>query len=327
MNFTATYRASDGSLRTEVLSAASRAEAYAQLKSRNINAVSLVEGGSAKPASGGSAASPGRPLVRAGVATGLLAACAVGVFLLWPGEERPEARQTPKAQSKPKPQKVARPVRHREPVATNAPTEKVATPAPERPWKVGETRDGYILLPSGRRHKVLGVTTNFTSSAEKPKYAIFHHHVENEIASLLTMRPGEGIVGTPRYSPKLNEEFLKSLENPIIVYDEDSEEDKALKNAMVETKAQLKERLENGEDLAQILLDTRREYQELARYRMTIEAELVKFKRRENVTEQDLDDFINAANATLAKKGIAPMKLGAITRQKLKMRDAKTQSK
>lgn len=326
MNFTATYRAADGSLRKEVLSAASRAEAYAQLKSRNINAVSLVEGGGAKSASGGPAAAPRKALVRAGVALGLLAACSVGVFLLWPGEERPEARPVPKAPAKPGPRKAERPVRPAEPAATNAPAEKAAA-APERPWKVGETRDGYILLPSGRKHRVLGVTTNFAGSAEKPKYAIFHHHVENEIASLLTMRPGEGIVGTPRYSPKLKEEFLKSLENPIIVYDEDSEEDKALKNAMIETKAQLKERLDNGEDLAQILLDTRREYQELARYRMTIEAELVKFKRQENVTEQDLDDFINAANATLAKKGIAPMKLGAITRQKLKMRDAKPQSK
>ena len=326
MNFTATYRAADGSLRKEVLSAASRAEAYAQLKSRNIHAVSLVEGGRAKSATSGPVTASRKTLVRAGVAFGLLAVCAIGVFLLWPCEKNQEARPTPKAPAKPKIQKAERPVHRRESVVTNVPVVK-AEPVSEKPWKVGETRDGYILLPSGRKHKVLGVTTNFTSSAQKPKYAIFHHHVENEIASLLTMQPGEGIVGTPRYSPRLNEEFMKSLENPIVVYDEDSEEDKILKNAMIETKAQLKERLDNGEDLAQILLDTRREYQELARYRMTIEAELVKFKRQENVTEQDLDDFINAANATLAQKGIAPMKLGAIARQKLKMRDAKNQSK
>ena len=187
-----------------------------------------------------------------------------------------------------------------------------------RPTKVGEMLNGYIKLPSGRLHKVKGVITNNMSQV-KSKYEIFDYHCENEIACMLTIQPGQTLVGTPRYNGRFKAEFLESLKTPIIPSKDDSEEDAALKRAVNDAKIELKAALDRGEDIEQIMLDTRKEFQDLYRYKMEIQQELNEFKRKEGVTNEDVEDFVTACNQMLEKKGIAPLKLGPLSRQRLKM--------
>ena len=336
-NYTITYRADDGSIATTTLEAADRAACVAACRARGITPVSIKEGQALKAK--GQTSKPrnsetpklrnpetSKPRNLQVPVLALLALVAIGAavwffFLRTPTE--PVVTSEPEVKhERPIKKETAKPVHSPKEVVTNKPTAMPIQPKKvDTPWKIGETRDGYILLPSGRKHKVVGVITNSANASTKAKYEIFHHHIENEIASLLTMKPGETIIGTPRYSQNLKQEFLKSLENPIIIHDDDSDEIKELKNAMLDTKQQIKDRIDAGEDLAQILQDTRQEYQELAQYRHNIETEFAKLRRREDVTDQDLDDFVQAANAVLAKKGIAPLKIGPITRRRLKMKD------
>ncbi len=188
------------------------------------------------------------------------------------------------------------------------------------PQKVGETRDGYILLPSGRLHKVRGVITNSVSATQfKGKYEIFDFHCENEIACLLTIQPGETLVGTPRYNGRFTEQFLESLKTPILIKSTDSEEDRELKKNVIEAKRVMKEAYDRGEDIEQIMLDTRKEFQDLARYKMELRGMVYDYKKEEGVTDQDVADYISAANQMLEQKGIAPLELGPLSRQKLKM--------
>lgn len=204
----------------------------------------------------------------------------------------------------------------RQPAEDGTATQK---PAPLGPQKVGETRDGKILLPSGRLHTVKGVRTNDFTKATTGKYAIFNHDCENEIACMLTIEPGEGLVGTPSYNGRFKEEFLESLKEPIIIKADDSEEDKELKRNVIQAKIDLKDAMDRGEDIEQIMLDTRAEYQKLSIYKQELKWQIDELSKEEDCSTQDLEDLVEAANKLLAEKGIAPLKYGPLIKRKILM--------
>lgn len=186
-----------------------------------------------------------------------------------------------------------------------------------RPTKVGEVVNGYVLLPSGRLHKRQGVVTNSVTSRAKGAYHIFDHACDNEIACYLSIKPGDALVGPARYTGRFKEKFLESLKTPIIVTEDDTPEQAQLKRDVIAAKLQLKDALDRGEDIEQIMLDTRQELQDLARYKMELRKQFNELRRAEGTTEKDVETLLEACNKMLESKGIAPMKFGPITRRKL----------
>ena len=318
MKFTVTYRRQDGSPATEVIDAADRAAAVASCRARGIVPRSVTEGGHVASPSRRSAWIKGTIAGTVVVIIALLA----WFFLAPKPQPTPAPKPVQKKQAAPKP--VATPKPRPRPVETNA-VAKPAMPEPvkvdpnARPVKVGEIVNGYIKLPSGRLHRIRGEVTNDVSRTSVSKYEIFEHHCENEIACFLTMTPGEGLVGDPRYNGSFKAEFLKSLENPIVIGPDDDEYARELKKAVRDTKINLKAALDRGEDIEQIMLDTRREMQELHNYKRLLQNELSEYRRKEGVTDDDVEDFIKAANIMLAEKGIAPLKVGPITRTRMEL--------
>ena len=309
MEFTVTYRLPNGHMAETVIEAENRGDCIAKCNAKGISPIRLEVGKKVtqKPKS-----SNNKML--------LLSACAVlavGVisWILLSGKEAPVKEPTPE-----KPKTVIKTVPKKE-----VKQEPVQSPKKEKKlpkWKYPVERTNELNAVELRKwramHRPPPGSTNTTSLTEAPpKYAIFKHRSENEIAALLTMTPGETLVGTPVYRKNFTDDFLKSLETPIIVSEEDSEEDAELKRAMVQTKIELKARIDAGEDLGQILLDTRREYQDLARYKMMLQGELNEIKKNPEATIQDVDDFVTAANQLLEQKGIAPIKLSPISKQML----------
>ena len=208
-----------------------------------------------------------------------------------------------------------------------APTNRVEVAKPEdddpngMPTKIGETKNGYMKLPSGRLHRVYGVITN--SSARTPQaYAIFRHPSENAIAGLLSIQPGQGLVGTPLYTEAFVRDFLESLKEPITVSPEDSEHDRELKQAVIDAKAELKAAHERGEDITKILLEERKNLQRMAQYKKELQAMTLK-NMQEAATAEEMDDCIQAANRMLEDRGIAPLNPGLLGRIKLKMQEQK----
>lgn len=310
MVFTVTYRQRDGRMADIAIEAESRGDCIAKCNGRGISPIRISAGGTAgdkpKSVTGGK------------IFAGVCVAAAVGVaaWLLVPtGKTVPKpqpAAERPKSTVKTAPRKEVKPA------VAEAPKPKAELPK----WKYPVERTNELNEVELRKwramHRPPPGYTNTTSRTEAPpKYAIFRHRSENEIAALLTMTPGETIVGTPTYTRKFTEDFLKSLETPIIVSEEDSEEDAELKRAMVETKIELKARMDAGEDLGQILLDTRREYQDLARYKMMLKSEINAISKNPDATIKDVEDFVAAANQLLEQKGIAPLKLSTISRRML----------
>lgn len=165
-----------------------------------------------------------------------------------------------------------------------------------------------------------GYTNNAVLTRPKPKYAIFDHSCENLIAAYLTLTPGEGMIGSPILGDRFRQQFLKSLEEPIIVTAEDSPGDAQLKRDMIATKIDLKARMDEGEDICKILSDTHREVQDLARYKAMLQKEIHEASKNPDMTMQDVEDLVEAANQMLDAKGIAPITLGPISRRLIQRR-------
>ena len=151
----------------------------------------------------------------------------------------------------------------------------------------------------------------------RPKYAIFAHESENKIAALLTIEPGTQLFGTQIYNQKFVDDFLKSCEEPILVADEDDDFTRQLKQDMIETKIELRNRMNDGEDLREIMSDTRKELQRLGMVKREVERMMRDEVKNNANDEHDIEDYINAANMMLEAKGIAPIKITPILRHSL----------
>ena len=169
-------------------------------------------------------------------------------------------------------------------------------------------------------------TNRVMASRPRPKYAIFKTRPENEIAALISAKPGASMVGERRYTDKFKEEFLKSCEVPIVVSEDDDEYTANLKREMNQVKIELRQRMADGEDLGQILADTRKEIQRLAQVKKEVEAEMRKMIKETAVTEEDVDTCIDAANKLLESKGVAPVRMNPLLRTALKRSIQENQS-
>ena len=175
-----------------------------------------------------------------------------------------------------------------------------------KPQRVGEIRDGYVLLPSGDLYKVNGVVTTqvaSTSIADKT----FKYNAERQIAHLLLVEPGEGMLGSGEdlYSD-FDKEFKESLKDEIVFDEKDTPEQRELKEALIDIRKELIERMNNGEDLSHVMLETRKQLQEMALYKEELQEEVEKLRKDGNLSKQDRLELLEAANKMLEERGIQP---------------------
>ena len=249
-------------------------------------------------------------------AVAVLLASAVAAWRFWPtGGGRTEAAKSRK------------PSQIRE-VAPSLPSPKaedggdasggVKEPKARPPQQLGEVRDGYVLLGSGL-HKIRGEVTN-NCSLTKGRYEIFRHSAENTLAGLLSMKAGDALVGEPDYQGAFAESLRRSLKEPIKIEETDTPEEAELKQAVIEAKEELRKAMERGEDVEKILLDARRECQDMARAKQLMMSDVYHFVDKKAVTQEDVETYVEAANRLLESKGIAPIERSALADIKLRHR-------
>lgn len=198
---------------------------------------------------------------------------------------------------------AVKPQKKRAPFYWEQPTTNGLNEAQLRKW-----RNMHLPAPS---------FTNTAMHARPPsEYEIFGTRAENEIAMFMTMVPGEGLVGSPDYDESFKDEFLKSCETPIIIYDDDTEYEKQLKREMEELKIDLRQRMRDGEDICEIMAETREEMMRLGVVRQQIESEM-RDMLSESESADDFDDCIEAANRILESQGIAPLRINPIVRRNI----------
>ena len=146
----------------------------------------------------------------------------------------------------------------------------------------------------------------------------FRHPVENEIAALIMTQPGDFLIGEPDYD-SLKQNFVNALLEPIEIGEDDSEMDKELKKSVEEIKKDLAERVKNGEDIAEIFREARRELRQSAEYRQHLDELVQEQLYNPDISDEDLAATFKAANKMLEAKGIAPISEKRIMRARSRM--------
>jgi hypothetical protein len=305
--WTATYRDKNGSKTSVIIEAEDRAGVFAELKKRGISAISVAEGASNKKsrkAVGGGASPKGRVFIAAAVAV-LIAG--VAAWLMWPDAEKPvgekgeskkqmeaahvqsiKVKAEPKAEVKPeKPKRLT----------------KKGTPIPDR---VQKDARGVYRYPNGQRW----VDPNDLNIVKHPKpRLLFKNTSENQIAVLLRLDPtrmAPFLIGRRLpYGERFVKDFVKSLDETPVVYDKnDTPEEAALRQAVIETKAELKAAMDRGEDIAKIMNDTQKELDRLCQYHNDLKKMVKEAVDNPEFTDKDVEDYVTAANEMLKKQGL-----------------------
>lgn len=314
MTFTVTYRDKSGKKVQEVFEAESRAELFGQLKEHHINALKVDNGNTVTRTSKTKLLSSKAKKIIAGLF--IITVCGIAVLILFRSLSNKVTTDVKKTVIKAKPDPVTIVPTKLEPRQKPIITEEIEVKK-DRPTKVGEVVNNYIKLPSGRIHYIKGERTNTTSSVKQDWFRVFKTRTDNELALILTLIPGETVVGTPVYRRGFKAEFLESLKEPIEILPEDSEEIRALKSAVIEARRELKVAIDKGEDVDQIVYDARNQFQDLATYRQNIES-LINDEMKSVQSEEELNDLMTAAEKMMAEKGIAPESLNTLSKIKLK---------
>lgn len=308
MNWTVTFRDKIGNRAQCVVEADSRDALFSELKERGILPISVAEGDSAAKVS---VRRGGASIVRGlfGGIGAVVVVCAVSWFFA-ANRSKPanhDILQKSAQVIEVTPQKIPRP--QIEPVAKEKPTPY---------WELDESQTNKLSETQLKKWRTIRRprTKPYTRERPKARYEIFDHRSENMIASLLAAKPGQGFIGTPNYKD-IDKDFLESCTKPIIVTKDDDEYSAELKREMIEVKIDLRNRMAEGEDLAEILQSSRDEMQKLAAYRRMLSEEVHKVEISDGDAES-VKDLIDAANKMLATKGIEPLKPNPITEIRLK---------
>jgi len=327
MTFTVTYRGADGAMREDRVEAAGRGECFARCRARGIAPLSVREGdfASRRGAEARRGGTGGKGLfsrrgrkddvekngrverlegkdrfVAFSLSVALVALIGGGVWWwLGRGEAPSPGPEAPK-----KTGALAKEVQPATNAAVSAAKEIPAMAEP--PARGGETDGAPASLAATNAPKASSKKFRIVRHPGTRKKILFREKSDQRIARLLSVEPGGFLVGTFTYKG-FKEQFLRSLSTPIVVTEEDSPKDAALKRAVLETRADLKARLDAGEDIEQIMEETENELRRLSNYRMELVRQINRDKREGKFSSADMKDYVEAANVLLKEKGIKPL--------------------
>ena len=169
------------------------------------------------------------------------------------------------------------------------------------------------------------VYTNGLNRVKSLEEKVFANGAERMIAGMLLLEPGESLVGDSAsyFNKRFLEQFKKSLAEPTIVLHDDTDEVKALKRAVNEAKAELKVRMDGGEDICKLLADTRDEMRELGLYREELQRMVKEQIKDGSMSDEDAQLCVDAANKMLAERGAKPLKMPTMYMKMLKLKNDK----
>ena len=311
--WTVYFRDKNGSKASVVIEAEDRAGVFAELKKRGISAISVAEEASNKKprkAASSGAASKGRGLIAAAV---VVLVAGVAAWLMWPEAKKVEVKKGAKEVAKTS-------VRQ----AVTAPAVKAVEESQSKakelpPQRIGEIRNGYRLLPSGRLHRVRGVVTSGVTRVSLVDKT-FTRHSDRMIAHLLTAEFGGTVVGDSESIFKgFNKAFEESLKEDIVVNSDDTDEVKELKQAVLDARKEILSQIKEGNDAESVLVETRNQLLELTLYREDLEKEVLRLSQ-DGMTQEEYDELISAANQMLSDRGCKGVQMPRLVADSIQLR-------
>ena len=312
------HRGGNGSPVEEWLEAESRDELFAALRQRGIRAIRIEESrrGKATTRRRGTRGLLQKVLLRGAVAVAVVALVFLVARCILLEEER--IAETPKDEKS----LIVE-------VPPSLPTNTAVASQPEKspPPRYKTKEEQYYAETNGLskammakwrfEHRQPAAWTNDSSKIEQPEYATFDFQSEKEIICLLTVEPGDVLLGVGNYGPGFERDFLKSLTQPIVISKDDTPERAEWKKMMIAAKIELKARMDAGESISEIMSATRREYQRLAEMKEFIKDEIRSMRDSKGVTVKDMETCIEAANKMLESKGVSKLKISPLMRKAL----------
>ena len=284
-----------------LVDAESREAVFKTLADKRISAIRVEAAKDVRPAIGASAL---HGIVKYAIGGAVLAATAVTLCVVMMGSGGNKGERKTKPVKKPRIESV----KHN--IATNTPVEAAEEP-PQDPSIISVRKTinpftGEEMMFTNRHKQVKAnagiIGRDFPNNKHKPKRKLFKHHSENYICGLMRTPLGMPIV-RGRLPKNFDEDFVKSYADEIKFEPEDTDEDKALKQAMIDFKEEIRDQIANGASVSQMVLDSREEQNKLAEYRKNLMRAIADL-RREGATRDELDEAREAANMMLDKKGL-----------------------
>lgn len=199
--------------------------------------------------------------------------------------------------------------------------EKVAAP-PKKDVRlengVEVVKSTVVTNKSGAVIEKLWMADGKTKSKIHPPKPIFENASDQLIAMAVSVKPGQAMPPLPDLST-VDQDFLKSMVNPVRIDDEDSEDVKDLKLKVMEARAYLAEEVKKGKTVREAL----QEYQaEMEKYADSHAMALTQIRElREKDGDQAAQEFRERVNEVFRARGIpeleAPANIG-VTRRKAK---------
>lgn len=301
MKWSVTYRGKDGKQEIMLVDAESREAVFRTLADKRIGAIRVEAAKDVRPAIGASAL---HGIVKYAIGGAVLAATAVTLCVVMMGSGGNKGERKIKPVKKPRIESV------KPNIATNNPVEAAEEP-PQDPSIISVRKTinpftGEEMMFTNRHKQVKAnagiIGRDFPNNKHKPKRKLFKHHSENYICGLMRTPLGMPIV-RGRLPKNFDEDFVKSYAEEIKFEPEDTDEDKALKQAMIDFKEEIRDQIANGASVSQMVLDSREEQNKLAEYRKNLMRAIADL-RREGATRDELDEAREAANMMLDKKGL-----------------------
>ena len=236
----------------------------------------------------------------AGLVVVALAAVCVVVFM-GKGE-----KQVEKVEKKPTKIKEVKPA----PAPTNAVPEKPVDPRENYDHELCYRDKDGILRYKGSLCRAPDPTrrTSKPGNISGREIQVFSNHCERAIASLLSFTPNGRKFRAPDYSdPEFLKSFQEALATPIRISPDDNKWNKALKQAVIDAKKEIAQRMEAGENLADILNETRLEIERLNAYKRDLSGQVEALVKDGEFGTDDVRDLVAAANGMLEKEGLAPI--------------------
>jgi len=179
--------------------------------------------------------------------------------------------------------------------------------------------NGVVRYPGGARYMDPTDKIHADKTVKEPPR--FKRVSSSQIATLIEMIPGEIPVGGMQFRDNFTQDFVESLDEEIEILDTDSDYDKELKREVAETKKDLAERMKNGEDPKKVCEETWNEMMQLGLYRDELVAQVAEIRKNPDLTANDVQDLVDAANKMLKEKGIQGIGISPLQLRRLAERD------
>lgn len=170
--------------------------------------------------------------------------------------------------------------------------------------------NGFLRYKSGcRAPDPLQKKMKTFKPSELSKPSIFSNECDEVIASLIFRKPGS-TMGLTRnyYDPDLEAEYLESITTPIRINKDDSDSVKRQKQAVIDARKEIAQRIGDGEKLGDILSSAAKELRRLSDYKEGLENALGDMIEGQDMSTEDIKDAVKAANMMFEKEGLAPLK-------------------